>query len=352
MVSIDEVARAAGVSTATVSRALSGRGQVSAGTRSRVLDTAAALGYVVSAPASSLASGRARNIGVLLPVVDRWYFSTVLAGIASGLQSAGYDITLYALTEDPAERAVVFETFLRRRRVDGVIAIAMSLDTAEADRLATLGMPVVALGAEHRRLPSLAVDDIAVARLATAHLTDLGHRELAHIGILHDVDDGTEREHIPSLRRRGFEQALDAAGIPRTAARHAAADFTIEGGHAAAMRLLTGDAPPTAIFAASDEMAFGALIAARDLGLSVPGDLSIVGVDGHELSGFFGLTTVDQFPHDQGLRAAREVLAALGEHTDAAAGGGAPVGAEAVGPLAPLPFELVVRASTAAPTGD
>ncbi|MCR2824698.1 LacI family DNA-binding transcriptional regulator [Microbacterium sp. zg.Y909] len=333
MVSIDEVARAAGVSTATVSRALSGRGQVSAGTRSRVLDTAAALGYVVSAPASSLASGRARNIGVLLPVVDRWYFSTVLAGIASGLQSAGYDITLYPLTDDPVERAAVFETFLRRRRVDGVIAIAMSLDPSEVSRLADLGLPVVALGAAQPPLPSLSVDDVAVARLATGHLTGLGHRALAHIGTLHDADDGTDRERIPSLRRRGFELALRDAGIPPSSARHELGDFTIESGHAAAMRLLDGDDRPTAIFAASDEMAIGALIAARDLGLSVPGDLSVVGVDGHELSGFFGLTTVDQFPHDQGLRAAEAVLAAL----------------EAPTPLAALPFELVVRPSTGAP---
>jgi len=333
MVSIDEVARAAGVSTATVSRALSGRGQVSAATRSRVLDAAAALGYVVSASASSLASGRARNIGVLLPVVDRWYFSTVLAGIASGLQSAGYDITLYALTDDPVERAAVFETFLRRRRVDGVIAIAISLDASEVQRLAELGLPVVALGATLPPLPSLSVDDVAVARVATGHLTGLGHRALAHIGTV--GGPGVDPQHIPSLRRRGFEEALADAGIPADSARHEHGDFTIEGGHRAAMRLLQREHRPTAIFAASDEMAIGAMIAARDLGLSVPRDLSVVGVDGHELSGFFGLTTVDQFPHDQGTRAAEAVLAAL----------------EAPAPLGPLPFELVVRRSTAPPAG-
>lgn len=335
MVSIDEVARAAGVSTATVSRALSGRGQVSLDTRSRVLAAAAALGYVVSSSASSLASGRTRNIGVLLPVVDRWYFSTVLAGIASGLQRAGYDITLYALTEDAGERATVFETFLRRRRVDAVIAIAISLDAAEVERVEALGLPVVALGAAHPRLPSLSVDDIAVARLATGHLTALGHRSIAHIGTTAAYD--ADGDHIPTLRRHGFERALADAGIPAASARHEHADFTIEDGHRAAMRLLRSDDPPTAIFAASDEMAIGALMAARDLGLSVPGDLSIVGVDGHELSAFFGLTTVDQFPHDQGLRAAEAVLAELGDAAPPA-------------PLAPLPFELVVRASTAPPT--
>lgn len=333
MVSIDEVARAAGVSTATVSRALSGRGQVSDDTRSRVLASAATLGYVVSASASSLASGRTRNIGVLLPVVDRWYFSTVLAGIASGLQRAGYDITLYPLTDDAGERATVFETFLRRRRVDAMIAIAISLDAAEVDRVVELGLPAVALGATQSRLPSLSVDDHAVARVATGHLTALGHRDIAHIGT---TGDGDTHDDIPSVRRRGFEQALADAGIPPASVRHEHGDFTIEGGHRAAMRLLKGGRPPTAIFAASDEMAIGAMIAARDLGLDVPGDLSVVGVDGHELSGFFGLTTVDQFPHDQGLRAAAAVLAEL----------------EAPLPLAPLPFELVVRASTAPPAAS
>ncbi|MBN9172514.1 MAG: LacI family DNA-binding transcriptional regulator, partial [Microbacterium sp.] len=124
MVSIDEVARLAGVSTATVSRALSGRGHVSDATRLRVESAAESLGYVVSAAASSLASGRTRNIGVLVPFLDRWFFSTVLSGIASALMRRGYDITLYSLSPDPGERRMVFETFLRRQRVDGVIAIS------------------------------------------------------------------------------------------------------------------------------------------------------------------------------------------------------------------------------------
>ena len=100
MVSIDEVARYAGVSTATVSRALSGRGHVSDPTRARVEAAAKSLGYVVSASASSLASGRTRNIGVLVPFLDRWFFSTVLSGTASALMRRGYDITLYNLTAD------------------------------------------------------------------------------------------------------------------------------------------------------------------------------------------------------------------------------------------------------------
>lgn len=113
MASIDEVARLAGVSTATVSRALSGRGHVSESAKERVQAAAQSLGYVVSSRASSLASGRTRNVGVVVPFLDRWFFSTVLSGVSSALMRAGYDITLYNITADKDVRRHVFDTFLR-----------------------------------------------------------------------------------------------------------------------------------------------------------------------------------------------------------------------------------------------
>lgn len=332
MVSIDEVARHAGVSTATVSRALSGRGHVSDATRSRVEVAARNLGYVVSASASSLASGRTRNIGVLVPFLDRWFFSTVLSGIASALMRRGYDITLYSLTADRAERHDVFETFLRRQRVDGVIAISIELGDEETARLAELGLPVIAIGGPNPHLTTLTVDDLAVARLATEHLLALGHRDIAHIGASPEFDIDF---HIPTQRRQGFEQALADAGIPVRPGLFEPADFTIEGGFRAAKQLLgKPGGRPTAIFAASDEMAIGALLAARDLGYRVPEDLSVIGIDGHELGEFFRLTTVDQFPLGQGERAADAIL-------DELANPGAPH------VLAELPYELIVRGSTA-----
>ncbi len=335
MVSIDEVARHAGVSTATVSRALSGRGHVSAATRARVEAAAESLGYVVSASASSLASGRTRNIGVLVPFLDRWFFSTVLSGVASALMRRGYDITLYNLTADREERLQVFETFLRRRRVDGVIAISIELGDAETARLLELNQPVIAIGGPNPGLTTLMVDDAAVARLATEHLLALGHRDIAHIGANPEFDIDF---HIPTQRRQGFEQALSDAGIPARPALYEPADFTIEGGFRAAKQLLGRPGErPTAIFAASDEMAIGALLAARELGYRVPEDLSVIGIDGHELGDFFRLTTVDQFPHGQGERAAEAILDEL-EAREAASPQPQP---------ARLPFELVVRGSTA-----
>ncbi|HET8928370.1 MAG TPA: LacI family DNA-binding transcriptional regulator [Microbacterium sp.] len=338
MVSIDEVARLAGVSTATVSRALSGRGHVSDATRTRVKTAADSLGYVVSSSASSLASGRTRNIGVLVPYLDRWFFSTVLSGVATALMRRGYDITLYNLTADVEVRRSVFETFLRRQRVDGVIAISIELSDAELGRLAELDLPVIAIGGPNPRLTTLTVDDVAVARLATEHLISLGHRDIAHIGASPEFDIDF---HIPTRRRQGFEAALEEAGIPVHSSLYEPADFTVDGGFRAAKQLLGRPGrPPTAIFAASDEMAIGALLAARELGFRVPENLSVIGIDGHELGEFFRLTTVDQFPLGQGERAAEAMLAELDasgtahtEHTQHTPG--------------QLPYELVVRDSTA-----
>ncbi|MFF7291230.1 LacI family DNA-binding transcriptional regulator [Microbacterium sp. NPDC008134] len=331
MASIDDVARLAGVSTATVSRALSGRGKVSDDTRARVLGAAESLGYVVSSRASSLASGRTRTVGVIVPYLDRWFFSTVLSGVSSALMRAGFDITLYNITPDRETRRHVFDTFLRRQGVDAVIAVSIRLDDDETRRLLELGLPIIAIGGPHPTLDTLTVDELGIARLATEHLIGLGHREIAYIGAGPEFDN---EFHVPTNRRRGFEEALADAGIPVDPSLVVAADFTIAGGLRAATQLLTGDGSrPTAVFAASDEMAIGAILAARDHGLRVPEDLSVIGIDGHELGEIFGLTTVDQFPLQQGERAAATVLARLG------------VGSV---PPADLPFVLTERGSTAA----
>ncbi|MFG6492694.1 LacI family DNA-binding transcriptional regulator [Microbacterium sp. P03] len=341
MSSIDDVARLAGVSTATVSRALSGRGPVAADTRDRVEAAAARLGYVVSSSASSLASGRTRNIGVMVPLLDMWFFSTVLSGITATLMQSGYDITLYNLTIDRDERERIFDTFLRRQRVDGVILIAITLDERESARLRELDLPVVAIGgpsaAATVAATTLTVDDVAVGRLATEHLLEQGHRVIAHIG----ADGSGDRHHVPTLRRRGFEEALADASIPVRPELVVSTDFTLQGGADATRLLLDGGGTgvaPTAIFAASDELAVGALTAARERGVRVPEDLSVVGVDGSELGAFFRLTTVDQFPLGQGERAATTMLAELEVSDD-----------RTPQPGETLPFELVVRGSTAPP---
>ena len=333
--SIAEVARLAGVSTATVSRALSGRGHVSAAARERVVAAARELGYVVSQAASSLASGRNRNVGIVLPYLGRWYFSSVLEGAQMQLMHAGYDVTLYNLAGNDAERRIVFEGFLLRQRVDAVIAVALELTEAEVANLHAIGKPIVGVGGPIEGVRTLMIDDVAVARLATEHLIGLDHRRIGLIG----GDRASDADfHMPAKRLRGWHAALHDAGIEPDPRLMAQADFTLQGGYAAAKQLF--GAPrherPTAVFAASDEMAFGAILAARDLGLSVPDDVSIVGIDDHDMAEFFGLTTVAQFPRQQGARAVDVLMAQL-QPDDATAED------------TPLPFELRVRRSTARP---
>lgn len=330
MASIDEVARVAGVSIATVSRALNGRGDVSSRTRERVIRAANHLGYVPSASASGLATGKMWNVGVLLSLPDRWFFSTVVAAISNRLLGHGYDITLYNLTDDPAQRRTIFERSLRRGRIDALIVLSAWLTPDEQAELLTLPLPLVAVG-QHPQLQALTIDDYAVGRLATEHLLSLGHRRIAHIGWTED-----RQFHMPTLRHNGWEDALRDAGVSPSDELFVEADFTLEGGRRAARELFGRPGlNPTAIFAASDEMAVGALEAVRELGLDVPRDISIVGVDGHELSAFLDLTTIDQFPRRQGERAAEAALLKMG-------------GVEPEQPRA-LAFELVVRSSTAAP---
>jgi LacI family repressor for deo operon, udp, cdd, tsx, nupC, and nupG len=335
MPGINEVAALADVSTATVSRALSGKGHVSEATRLRVQSAAFELGYVVSSNASSLATGRTKNVGVVIPFLNRWFFSSVIEGAERALLSHGYDLTLYNLGGGADERRSVFEQFLMRKRVDAVIAISLELTGAEIRRLLDLGKPIVGVGGPLDGLRTLSIDDVAMARAATGHLLSLGHRRIAHIGGSSALELDFQ---LPSSRREGYECALVSAGLTPDPALFAAADFTLPGGYRAAQTLLAdARARPTALFAASDEMAIGAILAARDLGLDVPRDVSVIGIDDHELSAFFGLSTIAQFPAEQGRRAVEFLMDEL--HPD----GSVP----AVN--LPLRFELIARSSTAPP---
>jgi Transcriptional regulators len=334
MVGIGEVARRAGVSSATVSRALSGNGHVSPATRAKVQAAASDLGYVVSSYASSLASGRTRNVGVVVPFLNRWFFSSVVEGAEDALMRHGYDLTLYNLGGGEAARNSVFEQFLLRKRVDAVIAVGLELTEHEVQRLLELGKPVVGVGGPIPGVRTLTLDNVGIARLATDHLIALGHTRIAHVGAAVEWDMDF---HLPSARRLGFEQAMRAAGLPIADEQFAPADFTIRGGYQAAKQLLGQPrARPTAIFAASDEMAIGCLLAAKDLGLTVPRDVSIVGIDDHELADFFGLTTVAQFPSGQGEMAVDILMSEL-----------RPQSVAAVPADTALPFELIVRSSSA-----
>ena len=150
MSGISDVARLAGVSKSTASRALSGSGYVSEKTRLRVAEVAASLGYVPSTIAASLVTGRTRNVGVVIPYLHRWFFAEVLEGIQSALLERGLDLTLYDANPGSEGRRRIFEDFLARKRFDGLIAVGLEPEDHELERLLTIGRPVVSIvGSEH-----------------------------------------------------------------------------------------------------------------------------------------------------------------------------------------------------------
>ncbi|BCW53360.1 MULTISPECIES: LacI family DNA-binding transcriptional regulator [unclassified Arthrobacter] len=353
MAGIKEVASRAGLSVATVSRALSGKSNVSSRSRRLAQEAARELGFVPSYHASSLASGRNHNIGLVVPNVQRWYFSSVLEGVSEALLDAGYDLTLYNVGEQPEHRSSILNDFLLRKRLDAVIAVALVLSEEEIGQLLAVHRPIVGIGGALRGASTIRIDDEGLAMMATRHLIGLGHTRIAHV----TGDAALNRDfNLPQLRQKGFAAAMAAAGLTVRQEWQATADFTIQGAYAAGRRLLGTSADrPTAVFAASDEMAVGIMLAARDFGLQVPQDLSVVGIDGHELAETFGLTTISQDPRGQGRLAAATALALL-DNAGGSSEGASSEGAGSDGGLAAdgardqeYPTEFVIRNSTAVP---
>ncbi|HEV7203684.1 MAG TPA: LacI family DNA-binding transcriptional regulator [Jatrophihabitans sp.] len=330
--SIEDVARRAGVSIATVSRALRGLPDVATGTRDRVLTAAADLNYVASPFAARLASGRTTTVGLVVPFVNRWFFAEVIDTAETALRRAGFDLLLYNLG-DREGRHRFFDVMPMRKRVDGVLVASLVLDDFEFDALTALNRPVGLLGIEREGFLSARIDDIAAARSAVDHLIGQGHQRIALIG--GDTDDPM-RFTPPLHRRDGYRDALEAAGLEADPALERLGFFTVEGGAEAARYLLARPDPPTAIFAESDEMAYGALREARRSGLRIPDDLAVIGFDDQPLSELMDLTTVRQPVADQALDVTTRLLALISETEDALNRD----------PAVVLPTELVLRAST------
>ncbi|MFC8850602.1 MULTISPECIES: LacI family DNA-binding transcriptional regulator [unclassified Micromonospora] len=357
MTKIDDVARLAGVSTATVSRALRGLPTVSAATRRRVLAAAEQLQYAVSPSASRLAGGRTATVAVIVPRITRWFFGTVVEAVEETLHESGYDLLLYNLGGREHTRQRVLRTANLHKRVDAVMLVATPLRRAELAALTVLDLPGVTIssGSGVPGWPCVRIDDVAAARTATRHLLDLGHRRIAHIS--GDPDDELAfTTHLD--RRRGYLEALRSAGIEPDPALDIEAQFTIDGGERATAELLARGEPPTAIFAACDEMAMGAISALRDAGLRVPQDVSVIGIDDHDLSGVLGLSTIAQPAAEQGRLAARILLDPLAGRDLPPPTGPVVPGPRGADPAEPsaapliLPTRLVVRDSTAPPRAD
>ena len=329
---IDDVARVAGVSTATVSRALRGLPNVSAATRERVRTAAAELGYVASPWASSLASGRTKTIGLLTPWVNHWFFANVIEGAERALRVEGFDALLHTFEVTRRAPRLRVDVDVLRRRVDGILVVGLPLDAGEVQALVGLGHPLIFVGSGVEGQVTVRLDDLATGRKATEHLIRLGHRRIGHIS---GTPDDVTPFSPPGARREGWATALRRAGIAVDPMLEVHGHFDLDGGRESMHELLRRCPELTAVFAASDEMAMGAILAARDLGLRIPQDLSVIGIDGHDLGELVSLTTMVQPALEQGATAAALLLEMIT---------GAPVPADVI-----YQTELVDRGSTGLP---
>ena len=306
---IVEVAALSGFSPATVSRALRGLPGVSATTRVAVEEAASQLGYFPSPSAAALTTGRTNAIGVIAPWVSRWFVSAVVEGAQEVLAEQGYDLLLYPMGVAGGRRSPGIDTRSLTKRVDGLLALNVPLADKSLISLEDVRVPVVTVGTVIEGMSGVLVDNVEVGRQATQHLLDLGHRRIAFLG-----DDIDELHGFTAAadRHRGYDLTLREAGIEPDPTLVERTGFSTDGGEAAVHRVFgSGRAAgelPTAVFAVSDEVAMGVLYAAREHGLRVPKDLSVVGVDGHDFAYLFDLTTVSQPVRDQGRIAARLLL--------------------------------------------
>jgi DNA-binding LacI/PurR family transcriptional regulator len=303
---IDDVAAAAGVSKATVSRVISGTfTHIRPETRRRVEEAIAALNYRPSAVARSLSSSRTFTVGMLVSDVANPFYGDVIHGVEDEAITAGYNVLL-ANTNYNLERGLALIRSLIDRRADGVLIMSSSASDAWLEELARAAMPAVVLDWARRDIDAVScveVDFRPGIVEATAHLLALGHRRLGHVA--GPLNLKTSRD-----RRDAFLDALEAGGVARGRVLVATGELTIEGGREAWCLMREERHTPTAVFCANDLMALGVLSAARAEGLRVPGDLSIIGLDDIWLAAQFDppLTTVALPRYEIGALSMRMLL--------------------------------------------
>ena len=282
-VSMNDVATALNMSISTVSRALRGKPGVAAATRDTVLAEAASLGYEMAA---GPADGAVRRVCVLLPDVDSWYYSSVLAGAEEALRADHIQVCLACLPT-AEDRHAFFSRSPVADLADGVIAVSFPLDERVAARWqsGTHPLPMVTVSAKYPGVPSVTVDDHKAGVQAVNQLLRSGHRRIALIRTVDREGDSWEADHA---RSAGYRTALEAAGIAPEPELTVKAPWGLDGGADAMERLLSLDDPPTAVFCFSDEVAIGALSTLRRTGVAVPEAMSLIAVDDHPMAALTG----------------------------------------------------------------
>jgi LacI family repressor for deo operon, udp, cdd, tsx, nupC, and nupG len=308
--SIEDVAREAGVSVATVSRALRGLPNVAAKTRSRVEEVAERLNYRADPSAARLATGQTKLVQLATPTVDGWYFSRFLAGAIDHLLANDYEAIAHPVGGPAARERFLSDLLESKKRVDGVIVVDLNISEEAANKLWQGGIRAVTAGFATQCFPAVIVDDYHVGFVATQHLLDLGH---TRIGVISGEPNHPLAFSVPGLRLAGYTGALAASGIAVEPALEQSGHFTADGGRRAMKRILDMSNPPTALFVMSDEMAFGAWSALHERGLSWPKDMAIIGIDDHELAPLLGLSTIRLAPRKLGAAAAERLLTLIDE---------------------------------------
>jgi LacI family transcriptional regulator len=310
-ITITDIANRVGVSTMTVSRALRGSPEVSSGTRQRVLRCAEELGYRPNRWARTLVTRKTSIVGVVVPDISHSFFAEVTRGIQEVLSRAGYNVLLCDSCLDPEKERAEIEMLIASM-VDGLIVASEQSEKAPQlfRSLMQKGIRFVLVDRFFPRwsFPAVVTDDLAVGRLATEHLINLGHTRIAHI-------QGPGLSPA-SLRLRGYCETLEAQELPVNRDWIRVGNFDIASGREAMRALLRSTPRPTAVFAANDPMAIGAICACREAGLSVPAQVSVVGagnIEGvHHPNPF--LTTVD-WPRQELGRCAATLLLGMTEKT-------------------------------------
>jgi LacI family transcriptional regulator len=328
-----DVARLADVSQAAVSYVLNGHAAaVSAGTQRRVLDAIATLGYVPNAPARSLRTRRTFTVAAIIPDITNPFYPAFHRGMQEVAEASGYDLVTYN-TDGVRERELKSLESVRRGRVDGLVITPFFVGVEELQELEILGVRVVVLGRVPGEVNGIPLDRVEVvnhdaAKAAVDYLIENGH---TRIGMVAGETGTPPREG----RVAGYRSALRDHRLPLDEVLIRAGGFTEEGGYRGMRELLKLDPRPTAVFAANDLMAMGAMIALREAGLRVPADVALVGFDDIPVARLVSppLTTIAQFPERLGRRAAELLL-------DRLAGTSPPPPRNEV-----LPFELIVRES-------
>jgi LacI family transcriptional regulator len=343
---IGDVARRAGVSTATVSRVLAGVGRARPETRAKVREAARELGYRPSGVARSLKLRTTQTLGLIITDIENPFFPQLVRAVEDVAREHGFALLLCNATDDP-DREASYLDLLVDRRVDGVVIAVSGVGARQREWLAEAPLPVVLVNSVAQGLPhpAIASDNVDGGRQAAAHLLDLGHRQL---GVL---TAGPRMADAPA-RVAGARQAFVDRGLDPESLVVEVGEPGVGGGDSALCRLLEAAPETTGILAYNDLMAIGALRAIRASGRTVPGEMSVVGFDDVAIAAYTDppLTTIAQAIGELGRLAVEHLVERI---ADAGVGSGGEIASRRGRPMAPmiLPVRLVARGSSGPPPG-